>query len=91
MQQLPKVAYSPEFRDRAVKLHLEESLTIAEISKRLSLPKGTLKNWVAAARQGKLGEVGKGKTVIWDGMPIFDKGLTQALGNQGHYIRATLQ
>ncbi|MBM4208707.1 MAG: transposase [Gammaproteobacteria bacterium] len=50
MQQLPKAAYSPDFRDRAVKLHLDENLTITEISKRLSLPKGTLKNWVAAAR-----------------------------------------
>lgn len=61
MQQLPKAAYSPDFRDRAVKLHLDENLTITEISKRLSLPKGTLKNWVVAARQGKLGEVGKGQ------------------------------
>jgi|GEM_PF-1663818 len=36
MQQLPKGAYSPEFRDQAAKLHLEENLTITEISKRLS-------------------------------------------------------
>jgi transposase len=60
-QRLPKGAYSPEFRDEAVRLHLEDKLTVAEISSRLSLPKGTLKNWVAAARQGKLGEVGKGQ------------------------------
>jgi transposase len=61
MQRLPKGAYSPEFRDEAVRLHLEDKLTVAEISSRLSLPKGTLKNWVAAARRGKLGEVGKGQ------------------------------
>ena len=59
MQQLPKVAYSPEFRDEAVRLHLEGKLPVTEIDKRLSLPGGTLKNWVAAARQGKLGEIGK--------------------------------
>ena len=59
MQQLPKVAYSPEFRDEAVRLHLEDKLPVTEIAKRLSLPRGTLKNWVAAARQGKLGEIGK--------------------------------
>jgi transposase len=61
MQRLPKGAYSPEFREQAVRLHLQEKLTLTEISNRLSLPKGTLKNWVAVARQGKLGEVGKGQ------------------------------
>jgi transposase len=61
MQRLPKGAYSPEFRDETVRLHLEDKLTVAEISSRLSLPEGTLKNWVAAARQGKLDEVGKGQ------------------------------
>ena len=59
MRQLPKVVYSPEFRDEAVRLHLEDKLPANEIAKRLSLPRGTLKNWVAAARQGKLGEIGK--------------------------------
>lgn len=61
MQRLPKGAYSPEFREQAVRLHLEDNLTLTEISKRLSLPKGTLKNWVAAGRQVKLGEAGKGQ------------------------------
>jgi transposase len=54
MQRLPKWAYSPEFREQAVRLHLQENLALTEISNRLSLPKGTLKNWVAVARQGKL-------------------------------------
>lgn len=31
----------------------------AEVAKRLSLPQGALKNWVYAARQGKLAAVGK--------------------------------
>ena len=44
MQRLPKGVYSPEFRDEAVRLHLENKLTITEIANRLSLPKGTLKN-----------------------------------------------
>ena len=61
MQRLPKGAYSPEFREQAVRLHLQENLTLTEISNRLSLPKGTLKNWVALARQEKLGDVGKGQ------------------------------
>jgi transposase len=59
MQRLPKGAYSPEFRDEAVRLHLEDNLPVNEIARRLSLPRGTLKNWVAAARQGKLVKIGK--------------------------------
>lgn len=59
MQRLPKGVYNPGFRDQAVRLHLGDNLAVAEISSRLSIPKGTLKNWVAAARQGKPGEAGK--------------------------------
>jgi transposase len=44
MQRLPKGLYSPKFRDEAVRLHLKDNLTITEISSRLSMPKGTLKN-----------------------------------------------
>ncbi len=52
MQRLPKVAYNPEFRSQAVRLYLEDNLTLTEIFNRLSLPKGRLKNWVAAAPPG---------------------------------------
>jgi transposase-like protein len=66
VQRLPKGVYCPEFRDEAVRLHLENNLTITEIANRLSLPKGTLKNWVAAVRQGKPGEVGKSHKSLSD-------------------------
>jgi transposase len=59
MERLPKAAYTPEFREQAVRLYEEGGLTLAEVANRLSMPKGSLKNWVDAARQGKLGEVGK--------------------------------
>ena len=36
-----------------------DGMTISEVAKRLSLPGGTLKNRVYAARRGKSGEVGK--------------------------------
>ncbi|WP_430229407.1 transposase [Nitrosomonas communis] len=37
----------------------ESGLTLVEAAERLSLPKGTLKNWVYADRQGELITVGK--------------------------------
>ena len=37
MQGLPKGVYSPEFRDEAVRLHLDNKLPITEIANRLSI------------------------------------------------------
>jgi len=59
MEQLPRTKYSQEFRAQSVKFFKESGLTLPEAAKRLSLPKGTLKNWIYAERQGKLTTVGK--------------------------------
>lgn len=42
--------YTPEFRAEAVKLVTEQGLSQKEAAKRLSIPKGTLANWMAAAK-----------------------------------------
>ena len=44
--------YTPEFRAEAVKLVLAQGLTLDEAAKRIAMPKGTLANWVAAAKRG---------------------------------------
>ncbi|MEI2767159.1 MAG: transposase [Nitrosomonas sp.] len=44
--ELPRTQYSQEFRGQSVKFFKESGLTLVEAAKRLSLPKGTLKNWV---------------------------------------------
>jgi transposase len=44
--------YTPEFRGEAVKLVLEQGLSLEEAAQRLSIPKGTLSNWVMAAKRG---------------------------------------
>jgi transposase len=59
MKRLPNGIYTPEFREQAVRLHEVDGLTMPEVSRRLSLPIGTLKQWVSASRQGKLADVGK--------------------------------
>ena len=43
----------PELRAEAVRLVLEHGMTQAEVAHRLSVPKGTIANWVAAARHGR--------------------------------------
>jgi transposase len=42
--------YTPEFRAEAVKLVSEQGLSHETAAKRLSIPKGTLGNWVAASK-----------------------------------------
>ena len=59
MEKLPRAGYSPEFREQAVWTYQESGLSVAEVAKRLSLPKSSLIHWVVAARKGKLASVGK--------------------------------
>ena len=47
-----KQSYSLEFRAEAVKLVLEQGLSQGEAASRLGIPKGTLGNWVMAAKRG---------------------------------------
>ncbi len=59
MKRIPQGRYTKEFREEAVKLIVEEKLSLPEAARRLSLPPSTLGNWVKAYKAGKLGEVGK--------------------------------
>lgn len=59
MERIPKAVYTPEFREQAVRLYEESGLSLAACAQRLSMPKGSLKNWVDAARKGTLKEVGR--------------------------------
>jgi transposase len=46
-------SYTPEFREEAVKTVLAQGLSLEEASQRLAVPKGTLANWVVAAKRGR--------------------------------------
>lgn len=58
MQQIPRGVYTKEFREQAVRLVLEEGLSIPQAGQRLSLSAKTLANWVRAARRGELATLG---------------------------------
>ncbi|WP_371876388.1 IS3 family transposase [Pseudoduganella chitinolytica] len=47
-----KKTYTPELKEEAVKLVLAQGLSIEQAAARVSIPKGTLANWVAAAKRG---------------------------------------
>ena len=59
MKGIPQGRYTREFREEAVKLVMEEKLSLPEAARRLSLAPSTLGYWVKAFRIGKLGDIGK--------------------------------
>ena len=59
MKRGPQGRYTREFREEAVKLVMEDKLSLPEAARRLSLPPSTLGNWVKQFRAGRLGDIGK--------------------------------
>ena len=58
--------YTPEFHGEAVKLVLEQGLSLEEAAQRLSIPKGTLSNWVMAAKRGTTAAAAPGGRSVAD-------------------------
>ncbi|MBK8276222.1 MAG: transposase [Nitrospira sp.] len=59
MEQVPRQQYTKEFREQAVRLVLEQQVTIPEATRCLTMSGKTLKRWVGRARQGQLATLGE--------------------------------
>lgn len=57
MVKISKAKYSQEYRVEAVKLVLEQGLSVIESAKRLNIPSQTLATWVKVAKACKVGRV----------------------------------
>lgn len=66
MKRIPQGRYSKEFREEAVKLVIDQELSIPEASRRLDIPKSTISNWVRASKAGKLGSIGTNRRELSD-------------------------
>ena len=64
MEQVPRQQYTKEFREQAVRLVLEQQVTIPEAARCLSMSGKTLKRWVGRARQGQLGTLGENRRPV---------------------------
>jgi transposase len=62
----PQGRYTKELREEAVKMVLEEKLSVPEAARRLSLPSSTLGNWLKACKEGRLGEIGSNYRPLTD-------------------------
>jgi transposase len=68
MFKIPKQEYTPEFKELAVK-RVNSGQGIAAVAKDLGLVEQTLRNWVKAAKKGKLNPSG-GKTLTPEQMEL---------------------
>lgn len=69
MEQLPKQVYTSEYRAQAVLMVTRDGLSIAEVSRKLSMSQKTLANWVKRAKDGALPvatEPGVARRVVTD-------------------------
>jgi transposase len=70
MKRIPKVRYTKEFKEEAVKLVVESALSIEEVGRRLSVPTSTLGYWVAQAGKGNGAARGERKPVTHEEMEV---------------------
>ena len=59
MKGIPQGRYTKEFREEAVKLVTEEKLSLPAAARQLFLATSTLRYWVKAYQEGRIGEVGR--------------------------------
>ncbi len=64
VERIPRGKFTKEFREEAVRMIIEEKMSIPEVGRRLQLPPSTIRYWVKTYESGKLGGVGKGSTTI---------------------------
>lgn len=68
MKKIPKQEYTSEFRELAVK-RVKVGQSVGAVARELGLVEQTLRNWVKAAKQGKLNTPG-GKTITPEQMEL---------------------
>lgn len=64
MERVPRQQYTKEFREQAVRVVLEQELTIPEAARRLAMSEKTLANWVFQARRGQQAKRGESRRPV---------------------------
>jgi transposase len=70
MERVPRVVYTKEFKEEAVKMVTEAGLSIPEVGRRVSVGKSTIKYWVKLAKEGRLSNGGKQRPVTEEQMEV---------------------
>ena len=70
MERVPRVVYTKEFKEEAVKMVTEAGLSIPEVGRRVSVGKSTIKYWVKLAKEGRLWNGGRQRPVTGEQMEV---------------------
>jgi transposase len=69
MKRVPKVAYTLEFKLEALR-RVRSGEAVRKVAREIGIPEQSIRNWVKAQAQGKLGGVENGKPVTAEQMEI---------------------
>lgn len=53
MKKLPRIEYSPEFKEQAIRIYQESGLSVAEVAKQLAMLKSSLYQWMVSVRKSE--------------------------------------
>ena len=70
MERVPRVVYTKEFKEEAVKMVTEAGLSIPEVARRVSVSTSTIAYWVKMAKAGVLSNGGKQRPVTGEQMEL---------------------
>jgi transposase len=70
MERIPRVVYTKEFKEEAVKMVTDAGLSISEVANRVSVSKSTIAYWVKLAEKGALSNGGKQRPVTGEEMEL---------------------
>ena len=69
MKRIPNAAYTLEFKLEALR-RVRGSEPVRRIAREIGVPEQSIRNWVKAQAEGKLGDAGKGKPITPEQMEI---------------------
>ena len=70
MERVPRVVYTKEFKEEAVKMVTEAGLSVPEVARRVSVSTSTIAYWVKMAKEGRLSNGGKQRPVTGEQMEV---------------------
>ena len=70
MEKVPRVVYTKEFKEEAVKMVTEAGMSIPEVSRRVSVNESSIRYWIKRAKEGRLSNDGKQRPVSGEQMEV---------------------
>ena len=70
MEKVPRVVYTKEFKEEAVKMVTEAGLSVPEVGRRVSVSTSTIAYWVKLAKEGRLCNGGRQRPVSGEQMEM---------------------